>query len=281
MTTPADANPPSPDTQSAFVKRRAGAPPHYYRLEADGLRWLARAGAAAVPSVLEVGEDRLVLARITTQVPQANDAARFGAELARTHRAGAGAYGSPPPGAGDPAPATGFIADLTLPFGAWQTFGPFYAQARIVPYLTEVEHLLSVGQRAVFAELIQALNDDDEQVTGPAEPPSRVHGDLWSGNVVWGGDAQGETRGWLIDPAAHGGHRETDLAMLALFGAPHLGSIIEAYHRENPLAPGWRRRVPLHQIHPLLVHSVLFGGGYLNRAAAAARTAMSGRPPSP
>ena len=52
---------------------------------------------------------------------------------------------------------------------------------------------------------------------GLAEPPSRIHGDLWAGNVLWSGEA-----GWLIDPAAHGGHRETDLATLALFGAPHL-----------------------------------------------------------
>jgi fructosamine-3-kinase len=90
--------------------------------------------------------------------------------------------------------------------------------------------------------------------------------------VLWGADG----RAWLIDPAAHGGHRETDLAMLALFGAAHLGRIIDAYDETSPLADGWRARVPLHQLHPLLVHAVLFGGGYGARAADAARSMLEG-----
>jgi fructosamine-3-kinase len=75
---------------------------------------------------------------------------------------------------------------------------------------------------------------------------------------------------WVIDPAAHGGHRETDLAMLALFGAPHLDRTLAAYHEHRPLAAGWRERVALHQLHPLLVHAVLFGGSYGRRAVEAA-----------
>ena len=94
-------------------------------------------------------------------------------------------------------------------------------------------------------------------LAGPPEPPSRIHGDCWSGNVLWSGG-----RGWLIDPAAQGGHRETDLAMLALFGAPYLDRILAAYSDVAPLAAGWRDRVPLHQLHPLLVHACLFGSGY-------------------
>jgi fructosamine-3-kinase len=105
--------------------------------------------------------------------------------------------------------------------------------------------------------------DDDES-------PSRLHGDLWSGNVMWtpGGAV-------LIDPAAHGGHRETDLAMLALFGCPHLGAVLDSYQQQRPLRPGWRERVGLHQLYPLLAHVVLFGGGYATQAAAAARSALA------
>ena len=77
-----------------------------------------------------------------------------------------------------------------------------------------------------------------------------------------------------MDPAAHGGHRETDLAMLALFGAPHLDTVLAAYDEAFPLADGWRERVALHQVFPLLVHAVLFGRGYAARAAAAARAAL-------
>ena len=97
--------------------------------------------------------------------------------------------------------------------------------------------------------MIEAAAARAAEVAGPPEPPSRIHGDCWSGNVLWSGG-----RGWLIDPAAHGGHRESDLAMLALFGAPHLGEILAAYQEAAPLADGWAARVPLHQLHPLLVH---------------------------
>ena len=92
----------------------------------------------------------------------------------------------------------------------------------------------------------------------------------WSGNLLWSGG-----QGWLIDPAAHGGHRESDLAMLALFGAPYLDRIIASYREMRPLADGWRSRVPLHQLHPLLVHVCLFGSGYRDAVVAAARAALS------
>ena len=107
-------------------------------------------------------------------------------------------------------------------------------------------------------------------VAGPAEPPSRIHGDCWAGNVLWSGG-----RGVLIDPAAHGGHRESDLAMLALFGAPHLGEILDGYQETAPLADGWAARVPLHQLHPLLVHVCLFGTAYTEPALAAARAVLA------
>jgi fructosamine-3-kinase len=101
---------------------------------------------------------------------------------------------------------------------------------------------------------------------GAPEPPARLHGDLWGGNILWA--AAGPAL--FIDPAAHGGHRETDLAMLALFGAPHLDDIVASYQSVSPLAAGWQDRVALHQVHPLLVHAALFGGGYGPRAAAIA-----------
>src|SRR5258708_18913964 len=54
------------------------------------------------------------------------------------------------------------------------------------------------------------------ELAGPPEPPARIHGDLWSGNVLAGADG----RPWLIDPAAYGGHREVDPPMLAPFASP-------------------------------------------------------------
>jgi fructosamine-3-kinase len=47
--------------------------------------------------------------------------------------------------------------------------------------------------------------------------------------------------------------------------------MLHAYLELHPLADGWRQRVALWQLYPLLVHSVLFGGGYRAEATAAAR----------
>ena len=145
----------------------------------------------------------------------------------------------------------------------------------MLPYLR-----LAVGRGhadpAPMPALVESAAARVGDVAGPAEPPSRIHGDCWSGNVLWSGG-----RGWLIDPAAHGGHRETDLAMLALFGAPYLDRILAAYQAVAPLAPGWRQRVPLHQLHPLLVHVVLFGAGYAEAVVGAARDALTRRRPGP
>jgi len=104
------------------------------------------------------------------------------------------------------------------------------------------------------------------ELAGPDEPPARLHGDLWSGNVHAGADG----RAWLVDPVAYGGHREVDLAMLRLFGGPSR-RVLDAYDEAAPLADGHEERVALWQLFPLMVHAVLFGGGYGGSAEAAAR----------
>jgi fructosamine-3-kinase len=79
-------------------------------------------------------------------------------------------------------------------------------------------------------------------------------------------DARGSS--WLIDPAAHGGHREFDLAMMRLFGG--FGpECFDAYEAVHPLGRGWEDRVALHQIAPLVVHAIKFGGGYVAAAESA------------
>lgn len=245
-----------------FVKGRGGAGPEYFRAEAAGLRWLAEAGEVPVVEVVEEHSDGLVLQRIESASPTERAAAEFGRRLAKLHRSGAEAYGAAPPGA----PASGYIADLDMPYGEYETFGRMYAHLRIQPYLKTFD----AKQREIFEAICKKLNEEDQALIGPPEAPSRLHGDLWSGNLMWANDGQV----WLIDPAAHGGHRETDLAMLQLFGAPQLATILDAYQAEHPLAEGWKQRVALHQIWPLLVHAELFGGGYAQEAAQAARTMM-------
>jgi len=265
--------------QRVFRKTRPGAPASYFQREGEGLQWLRQAeGGAAVVPVHSIEPDSLLLTRLVPAPPDASAARAFGAALARTHAAGAEHFGQAPPSADNP--TGGFIADLPLPFGAWSTFGTFYAQARVQPYLAmlSTRQILEAGAGAVFDTLLDRLCAEDPALIGPVEHPSRIHGDLWSGNVVWSTADAGDVRGWLIDPAAHGGHRETDLAMLSLFGAPHLSSILAGYQSTYPLAAGWQQRQAVHQVHPLLVHYVLFGGSYLDQAVTAARRALTPAP---
>jgi fructosamine-3-kinase len=233
-----------------------------FAAEANSLRWLAEADAVPVPEVLALTDTALVISMIPAGHASPSAAFRFGAELARLHAAGAGDFG---------APWRGFIASLPLdntPARAGQGWPQWYASHRLLPYLRRAVD--SGALRPEDGRLVETVIDRIDSLAGPAEPPSRIHGDCWAGNVLWSGD-----RGWLIDPAAHGGHRETDLAMLALFGAPDLDRILAGYNDTAPLAAGWRSRIPLHQLHPLLVHACLFGSSYREGVRSAARSALS------
>jgi fructosamine-3-kinase len=233
--------------------------------------------------VLGWDDDALVISWIAPEAADRRSALRFGRELAALHGAGSAGFGAPwpgviaglplpngpggagpaaRPGAAHPGPVPGPDAPGGEPWAEW------FAAARLLPYVRLGRDRGAL--RAADVAVLEAAAGRAAAVAGPAEPPSRIHGDCWSGNVLWSGG-----RGWLIDPAAHGGHRETDLAMLDLFGAPHLSEIRAAYQEAAPLAAGWAGRVPLHQLHPLLVHVCLFGGAYTGSALAAARAVLA------
>ena len=245
----------------AFVKTRADAAPGEYATEAAGLRWLAQADAVALPGVLAVGEGDgprfLALEWVDTGRLDAAGEEALGRGLAALHAAGAPDYGAPPPGAvGRPgAIAPLRIGELELSNSPAADWPSFYVKRRLVPLVAlclERGTLSTSGARAV-ERVCERIGD----LAGPAEPPARLHGDLWGGNVLAGADG----RARLIDPAAYGGHREVDLAMLRLFGAPS-ERVFAAYDEVTPLADGHRERVELWQLFPLLVHAALFGGSY-------------------
>ena len=246
-----------------FTKQADGVEPGFFAAEAAGLAWLAAAGpgAAAVVTVHAVHPDRLVLERLHPVRLTRAAAHAFGEALARTHAAGADAFGAPPPGR----PPHGWIGRQAMSMVPTTTWGRFYAEQRLLPFAREAARrgtLGAAGLRAVerVAERLLAGDFDD------GRPPARLHGDLWSGNVLAGADG----RPWLIDPAAYGGHREMDLAMLRLFGAP-APRTLAAYDEALPLEDGHEERVALWQLFPLLVHAVLCGGGYAGAVERAAR----------
>ncbi len=245
-----------------FTKRRLGAPTGLFAVEAAGLRWLAAAGGVPVVKPLSVSDEALVLPRLPEIAPTPEAAATFGRLLAITHDAGAPTFGSPPDGwRGD-----GYIGPLGLPHRPGEHWGAWFAEFRVLPYLRSARDAgnLNRDEAETIGHVLDRLADPESGLADPGEP-ARLHGDLWNGNVLW-------TEGgvMLIDPAAHGGHRETDLAMLTLFGLPHLDRVLDTYVEQHPLAEGWHERAGLHQLHPLLVHATRFGGGYGAHAAAIA-----------
>jgi fructosamine-3-kinase len=271
------------DGRRVFVKTRDDAPAGEYEAEAAALAWLAQPGAVRVPGVVAVADDApgaagehragrgddapgatdehragprfLALEWVEAGRLSAAGEEELGRGLAGLHRAGAPAFG-----------AYRDVHELRVgplsfdmtPADDWPRF---YAERLLLPLLPRAGALSASGARAV-ERLCERLGE----LAGPAEPPARLHGDLWSGNVLAGADG----RPWLVDPAAYGGHREVDLAMLRLFGAPSPRTLA-AYEEALPLADGHQDRVRLWQLFPLLVHTVLFGGSYGASAEDAAR----------
>ncbi|HEX8119767.1 MAG TPA: fructosamine kinase family protein [Solirubrobacteraceae bacterium] len=258
------------DGTVVFVKTRADAAPGEYATEAAALRWLAEPGALAVPEVVDVADDFLALEWLEEGRLDEAGEEELGRGLARVHAAGAPRFGASPPGVpGDVATSAADAArreapplrlgPLLLPNEPAPDWPAFYAQRRLVPLLERAR----LGGSGVAA--VEAVCSRIHDLAGPQEPPARLHGDLWSGNVLASGG-----RPYLIDPAAYGGHREVDLAMLRLFGSPG-PRFLAAYEEVAPLADGHEDRVALYQLFPLLVHAALFGGGYAASVERAAR----------
>jgi fructosamine-3-kinase len=248
------------DERTVFAKTHPQPPPGFFTTEAAGLRWLREPGDVRVPDVLAVSDGTaedpafLVLDWIDVGRAVATSEADLGRALAALHRRGAPAFGR------EDRRTTGSRALPNEPCATWPEF---YATQRLAPLSR-----LARDQQALPAATVIALERLDGRflstLPGADEPSSRLHGDLWAGNRLV--DVAG--RSWLIDPAAHGGHREFDLAMMRLFGG-FGADCFAAYDEVHPLAAGWADRVALHQIAPLVVHAIKFGGSYVDAAAAA------------
>lgn len=235
------------DGRIVFAKTHTDPPPGFFSTEAAGLHWLSATGAVAVPEVLHVSDTPPLL--ILEWIDQGGrpDEAAFGRSMAALHAAGFDTFGRPDQR------TTGSQALPNEPCDSW---AQFLAERRLLPLARIARDRGSLPSDAVAR--VENLAHRIDEVVPPPEPPSLLHGDLWAGNRLVGADAAS----WLIDPACFGGHREFDLAMMRLFGG-FSDAVFDAYDEAFPLADGWRQRVPLHQLPPLIVHSAKFGGAYV------------------
>ncbi len=253
--------------RNVYVKTHPGAPTGFFECEAAGLQWLKEAessGGATVADVLEVSRTSLKLQRFEPSKPSTAKAREFGAKLAHSHGAGAAGWGAAP----DTWPhKKGFFGPLDDPremaLVAEDTFGEFWVKHRVEPCLRQLKNVYTNREFAAFDRVIERLLDGEFNTD---DAPARLHGDLWWGNIIWTND-----EAVLIDPAAHGGSREEDLAMLTLFGNSSVtNEIIAGYESVHPL-PGRAEREGIHQLYGVLMHAVLFGGGYAQQAYSLAR----------
>lgn len=242
------------DGRRVFVKTHRAPPAGMYVAEARGLAWLAGQGPAPLarssggevdrplrtPQVLAVDERFLALEWLDLDGNAHALAEPLGRGLAALHRLGAPSFGLD---------HDNFLATIAQDNTPAPDIATFFVERRLRPLV----------ERNLWPKL-DALRARPD-VFGPPEPPARLHGDLWWGNV-----AACDGAPVVIDPAVYGGHREIDLAMLALFGGIS-ARFVRAYDEVWPLAEGWRERVPLWQLYPLAAHAVLFGGGYGRRVA--------------
>jgi fructosamine-3-kinase len=250
------------DGSVVLVKRGSGS--DAVRAEVAGLRWLAGSRAVRIPVVRGADADWLVIDRVVTTQPGVATAELFGRELAMLHASGAPAFGSAPPqGLVD-----AFIGPVPMANVPGESWPEWYAEQRVLPYLRRVVDagIVTPTEGALLERVCARL----PELVPRCDRPARLHGDLWNGNVLWGADGNV----WLIDPAAHGGHPETDLAMLHLFGCPLLDRVLAGYQETSPLAEGWTDRIGLHQLFPLLVHAIQYGRGYAQQALDVARAAL-------
>lgn len=253
---------------AVYKKSRLYAPERFFECEGKGLKWLSEAHKYGGPRVAEVfdwGNGYLNIERIDTHSATPLAAFEFGAALAHMHDYGAKYFGEAPADY-DGTCYFGPLSDpVEMPTGTWSNVIDYLADGRLRPMveLGIARGELTQSDLDLTNEVIDALPD----LLGKAaeDKPARVHGDLWSGNVLWTKSSDGEhTEAVLIDPAAHGGHREEDLAMLHLFGISYFKQILDGYQSVHPLKAGFEQRMIIWQLYPIAGHCVFFGGGYVS-----------------
>jgi len=230
---------------SFFLKTNPQAPPGMFEREAEGLLALHVPDGPRIPKAYLAGRDFFLLEDLKPASPVHDYWSKLGVQLAALHRQTGQGFGFS---------QANYLGSTPQP-NPWTTDGAaFFGEQRLryQARLAESRGLLVPVEMRLVDRLAARLAD-----IIPEQPPSLLHGDLWSGNVLSG--AAGEPA--LIDPAVYYGWAEAELAMTALFGGfPE--EFYRAYQEAAPLEPGWRGRFPVYNLYHLLNHLNLFGRAY-------------------
>ncbi len=226
--------------------------PQMFQKEAKGLECLRNTAAIDVPEILKTGETGglayLLLSYVKSSPASTDFWKIFGKQLAALHGNYASKFGLD---------HDNYMGSLTQSNRFHEKWDDFFVHERLVPQVKIARDSGEIGKTmvAAFERLYTKLNE----ICPPAKP-SLVHGDLWSGNFM----VNGQGKPCLIDPAVYYGHPEVDIAMSTLFGGFDQ-TFYEVYNEFNPLEKGWRNRLDIYNLYPLLVHVNLFGGGYVHQ----------------
>jgi protein-ribulosamine 3-kinase len=242
-----------PDARYFLKVNDASRYPRMFEKEANGLNALQQSGSLTIPAVIKAGivdqQQYLLLEWIDRGTATPRCWEKFGVALASMHQQQQTKFGWKEDN------YIGSLPQRNTPYSSW---AEFYRECRIMPLVTRLAEEGSFDKNDVDAA-ISLCNKFDQLF--PAEPPSLLHGDLWSGNYMI--TSNGEAA--VFDPAIYCGHREMDLGMTRLFGGFD-ERFYSAYNKIYPLEKDWETRLPLTQLYPLLVHAVLFDGHYISNA---------------
>lgn len=229
--------------------------PGMFAAEAEGLAALQKHFSLKVPQVVAVGEagniQYLLLEWLQTTSHTAQSWESFGYALAQMHRTTNEQFGWS---------QSNYLGSIKMSNDWCNNWSEFYSNNRLLPLVKMLRDqaafsVKEVEQAEAFCKTLSSRL--------PAEPPALLHGDLWSGNAsaVKAGD---EITVAIYDPAVYYGHREIDIALTQLFGG-FSSLFYNSYNEVYPLQSGWQQRLPVFQLSHLLLHAVLFGGGYISR----------------
>lgn len=227
---------------------------HAARCEISGLQALSEAvnklniTQLTIPNVISLKHSIIELKRIKTIRPNQYHWSNLATGLADLHNQKQDTYGWHQDNYIGLAPQKNELSD---------NWGQFFIQCRLN---SQIEMIEDKSIRASFLEILKNSSKSLEIfLNSTTEFPSLLHGDLWSGNVLFSGNSEVH----LIDPAVYWGDKESDIAMTELFGGFN-SLFYETYNKHSPLCNEYPIKRTIYNLYHNLNHYNLFGDGYLS-----------------